>query len=317
MRPNHRHAAATLGTAALIGLLLAAPAAAADGPCDAPTVVNDLSDVQLAGETPGEAHLTAAGLRVKTPAASSKVSAGFPVKVRPKQVDAMEFRSLPHGSTVVVPSYQLGVDFDGDGKPDAVASWEAGQNAPQTGPEYDAYQDGAAKYRITGDLPKPAAAAAAAARNPVMTFAEFATAWPDARIVHFGLAQGRGEAGGDTTWTSMKLKAGKECAVYRWKKPPVQTDETPTATATPTPTPTPTVSASPTASPSVSAEPSASASPSPSTGVATASPPVPEGGGGSSLPVTGVKLAGLVLGAAALLGVGVALVLLARRRRVG
>jgi hypothetical protein len=324
MRPYHRPAAATLGAATLIGLLLAAPAVATGdgGPCDQ-ALVNDLSDVRLesrpAGETPGEATLTAAGLRVKTPAASSKVSASFPVNVRPKRVDGLEFRSVAHGSTVVVPSYQLGVDFDGDGKPDAVGAWEAGQNEPQAGPDYDAYQAGAAKYRFTGDLPK-AAAGAAAAKNPVLTFAEFAEAWPDARIVYFGLNQGRGDAGGDTTWTSVKLKAGKECAAYRWRKPVVETNESAPASATPTPTPEPSTSpaesASPTASPSVSVSPSESVSPSPSTGVVTASP-APEGGGGSSLPVTGVKLAGLVAGSTALLGVGIALVLLARRRRVG
>lgn len=329
MGKYNRHAVAVLGAPALLGILFAAPALATDseGKDCAATSLTDLTGVvaetRIAGQKPGVAKLTGAGLRVKTPDAGSKVHAYFDIEpVKAKKVDGLKFKSIKNESvTVVAPSYQLGIDLNGNGawdaSTDAIAVWEAyqnGHNPPlaEEPVEYDAWEVGAAKYWFT--KPIPGLAPGAGTQATPVPFGDFATAQPDLKILFFGLNQGSGNAGADTTWINVRFKAGKDCTLYKWKKP--DPSESPTASPTVAPTTTPTVEPTETVSPSTTPTPtessSPSASPSPSDATVTSSP---ESGGGSSLPVTGVKLAGLVLGAATLLGLGMFLVVVARRRR--
>ncbi len=250
MGKYNRHVAAVLGAPALLAILFAAPALATenneDNGCDV-TVRTDLTGVEqetrIVGDKPGVAKIGGNGLRVKTPAAGSKVHAYFDVDpVKPLKVDALKFKSIKNESvTVVAPSYQLGIDLNGNGvwdqDTDAIAVWEAYQNGhnPPVADEpvsYDAHEIGAAKYWFTKPIPGLAAGAGTQA-NPV-PFGDFATAVkPNVKILFFGLNQGSGNAGADTTWISVRFKAGNACTVYKWKKP----DATESPTASPTVTP--------------------------------------------------------------------------------
>ena len=77
-----------------------------------------------------------------------------------------------------------------------------------------------------------------------------------------------------------------------------------------------TTSPSPTSTPTAAPTESPTASTSPSSPPSTPSPPAAPGDGGGPLPTTGTALTGLIVASVLLLGVGAALTLLARRRRV-
>jgi LPXTG-motif cell wall-anchored protein len=111
-------------------------------------------------------------------------------------------------------------------------------------------------------------------------------------------------------------KDTKKAKVYKPAPCPTATPSVTPSSAPPTSTPP--VTSSPSVSPSVSVSPSTSASPTPS---ATPSPsPTPvvpgEGGGGGTLPKTGVAVGGIAAGAGVLLALGAGLFMMARRRRV-
>jgi LPXTG-motif cell wall-anchored protein len=240
----------------------------------------------------------AGGVRIGTPDATSKVYGYFqltPVRAM-NAVFAAGFTNVRHGATgTVEPSYQFGLDSDGDGDWDATLAWEAVYQ-----PGYTPAAPGAAKtftvvstsgtqvWYATRDVPATPGGPAALTKHTYKTWSEIETLLPSAKLLYFGLNQGAGNSGADNTADKVTLCGRGYSLLHAWRAP--ATSPTPTAPTPTAPTPTASASASAPATPSMA--------------------PV-----AATLPVTGAGTTALLIGGVVLVGGGAVLYLVGRRRR--
>lgn len=256
--------------------------------------------------TTGTFELLKSGVRIKTPDATSKVYGYHPLPLAPHLADVTggSFSNTKLGAAATVePSYQFGLDADGDGDWDATLAWES-LYQPGWAPInpglslFDVIKGGAAAWYVTKDVPAVPAGPVVLTKQTVKTWTEIHTLLPSARLLYFGINQGAGNAGADNVVDAVQLvyKASDNipagCLLHQWRqRPPSKTSHSPSA--------------------SVSASPSSTASAVPSSPAVV----VPVGNTSGSLPVTGPSRTPLLFTVGLfLVAIGAALLIVLRRR---
>jgi hypothetical protein len=320
-------AAIALPVGAAVALLAAPPAGATTGDCHTYKITST-RDVTTSGG--GEATITAAGLIMSTPATPAKVTvrrdlrAPVPLSAITRLAYTTDRQAEATGDARIVAAYKLGVDVQGDGTVDGVLVYEPLYNGEVTDAEQRHQAlgvEGAGRWWYSAEPGNKQTLATWAAWSS----GTGAVAFPAPEARWFAVEQGTWNAGAITRVNDVEFVAPGVCKRVTFCPPPATSSPTssPSASASTSSSPSPSASTSrpPTASPSVtrpnSPSPSTSTDPTPTAPAST--PPVPGEGGGDpaddELALTGSSAAYTAGGAAVLVGAGLALLYLVRKRR--
>ncbi|MDG4791933.1 LPXTG cell wall anchor domain-containing protein [Micromonospora sp. WMMD1102] len=310
-----RKLAGAVAALALIGgaaLVAAVPAmATGNGGCPT-TTLTGTSGVTTSGDA--TATVTENGLRMRTPVRASRVRFEQPYSNAFANLTGLSYRTFTHSdgdrgfATVAA---RVGLDTNGDAKTDVTLVYEPYYNATLVEGEWQSWDTvaaGAGKWWWAEEPGNP--------QTP-RPWSHWQDTHSDAVLTFVNVGMGTWNEGADARVDDLRVSVkGHGCKRFGWKKP----DPSPSATGSATPSATPTRTAEPTptatASPTATGEPTSEPTGTPS-GSAEPEPtfsPSPAAGGGGGLPLTGAPVWVYALAGLAVLLIGTAAYLLARRR---